>query len=435
MVTRVLDTDPQPDLRGQPVAGTAPGEHVEDTFPVLDTLRAVGAIAVLTTHVAFWAGDYTGRGVWGTLLARLDVGVALFFVLSGFLLSRPWLSRALDARPAPRSGRYLWKRFLRIVPLYVVAAVLTLSLITDNAGRSPRQWVTTLLFLDTYSDALPPAGLTHVWSLAVEVSFYLVLPLLMWAALGRRFRPLRFGAVLVAMVAMSCWWHLDGAARVGSVASGNQLQWLPAYLGWFAVGIALAMVQELRVRGRAPRLTEPVAALGRQPGACWALVGGLLLVGATPLAGPSMLAASSPDESLTKSLIYTVVGGLVVITGVFTSPSGAYVRALAHPAVRHVGVISYGIFALHLPMLHLVMNATGWTLFQVDLVPLWLLTLASSLVVAELAYRLIERPALRLKGVHLADLRPRRRDRSPARAGSRGAAASTSTETSGTSTT
>ena len=58
-------------------------------FPMLDTLRAVGAIAVLTTHVAFWGGEYTRWGAFGTVLARLDVGVAIFFVLSGFLLSYP----------------------------------------------------------------------------------------------------------------------------------------------------------------------------------------------------------------------------------------------------------------------------------------------------------------------------------------------------------
>ena len=73
-------------------------------FPVLDTLRAVGALAVLTTHAAFWSGDYTQHGVWGTLLARLDVGVAIFFVLSGFLLVAA-LPRPGRGRPArPRSG-------------------------------------------------------------------------------------------------------------------------------------------------------------------------------------------------------------------------------------------------------------------------------------------------------------------------------------------
>lgn len=416
-----LPPDPQPDLHGQEVAGSAPGEVHDVTFPALDTLRAVGAIAVLTTHVAFWSASYTVGGAWGTLLARLDVGVALFFVLSGFLLARPWIARSLDDRSAPGTRRYLWKRALRILPLYLVTAVLALSLIGDNAGRSLGDWVTTLLLLDTFADSPDPAGLTHMWSLAVEVTFYLVLPLLMLIGVGRRFSVARLAALLVTMVAIACWWHLDGAARVGPVTTGNTLQWLPAYLSWFAVGIGLAAVHELGVRGRAPRLTAPVRALGRQPGACWTLAGGLLLLAATPLAGPSMLAAPTAGESLTKSLLYAAVGGLVVVTGIYAPAGGSYLRVMTHPVARHLGVISYGLFALHLPVLHLVMHVTGWTLFQVDLVPLWLLTLAASLVVAELAYRLVERPALRLKNL-----------RAPW--SSRGSYASTSTETSGTST-
>lgn len=414
-------SDPVSDPEAQQaVAGSAPGERHDVVFPALDTLRAVGAIAVLTTHVAFWAGDYTVGGAWGTLLARLDVGVALFFVLSGFLLSRPWLARALDHRPPPAVGRYFWKRALRIVPLYLVAAVLALTFISDNADRTPREWVATLLLLDTFTDSPDPAGLTHMWSLAVEVSFYLLLPLLMWAAVGRRFHGPRLVVALVAMVAVTCWWHLDGAARVGPETTGNPLQWLPAYLAWFAVGIGLAAALELQRRGRAPQLTEPIVALGRQPGACWALAAGLLLVAATPLAGPSMLAAPTAAESLTKSLLYAAVGGLVVVTGIHAAPGGGYMRVLGHPVARHLGVISYGVFALHLPMLHLVMAVTDWTLFQVDLLPLWLLTLSASLLAAELAYRVVERPALRLK-----DLGRRSSE----------VAASTSTETTGASTT
>lgn len=414
---------PHPHLRDQPVAGAAPGETPDVTFPALDTLRAVGAIAVLTTHVAFWAGDYTVGGAWGTLLARLDVGVALFFVLSGFLLSRPWLGRALDERPAPGTGRYLWKRLLRIAPLYLVAAVLALALIEDNADRGPGQWVTTLLLLDTFSDSADPAGLTHMWSLAVEVTFYLALPLLMLLAVGRRLRMRRLGATLLVMVAVTCWWHLDGAARVGPGTSGNPLQWLPAYLSWFALGIGLAATHELRARRRHAWLTDRVVALGRQPGACWALALGLLLVSATPLAGPTMLAVPSEAESLTKSLLYAAIGFLVVVPGLYAPAGGAFLRVMAHPVSRHLGVISYGIFALHLPVLHLVMHLTDWTLFQVDLLPLWALTLALSVAAAEVAYWLVERPALRLKNA-----------RFPGRRGDRDSPASTSTETSGAST-
>jgi peptidoglycan/LPS O-acetylase OafA/YrhL len=87
-----------------------------ESFPVLDTMRAVGAIAVMITHCGFNAGAYTENGALGRMIARMDVGVAIFFVLSGFLLSRAWLARSRAGLPPPGVGRYFWKRFLRIVP-------------------------------------------------------------------------------------------------------------------------------------------------------------------------------------------------------------------------------------------------------------------------------------------------------------------------------
>ena len=109
----------------------APIDKVETgpTFPVLDTLRAVGALAVLTTHATFQSGDYVRHGALGTLFSRLDVGVAIFFVLSGFLLSRPFLARAANGDAHPSVRHYYRKRLLRIYPLYVFTVILALTLI------------------------------------------------------------------------------------------------------------------------------------------------------------------------------------------------------------------------------------------------------------------------------------------------------------------
>src|SRR3546814_10429783 len=81
--------------------------------PALDTLRLVGATAIVVNHTAFWAGTYTAASTVGSLLARLDVGVAIFFVLSGFLLSREWFVRAAQGRPDPAIGRYYWRQIGR----------------------------------------------------------------------------------------------------------------------------------------------------------------------------------------------------------------------------------------------------------------------------------------------------------------------------------
>jgi peptidoglycan/LPS O-acetylase OafA/YrhL len=381
-------------------------------FPVLDSLRAVGAFAVLTTHAAFWAGSYTSHGVWGTLLARMDVGVALFFVLSGFLLSRGWLVAAAAGVERPAVGRYLWKRALRIFPVYAVAVVLALSLIRANDDRGVVDWLTTLLLLDTFVRPQLPDGLTQMWSLAAEATFYLVLPLLMTVGLGRRgrtgsraargWRPGRLLALLAGLVVASLAWHLAAVPALAGRVPGQPAQWLPAYLTWFAAGIGIALVHELHQRGEWQRLTRPVVALGRQPGVCWAIAGGLLLVSATPLAGPSMLAPATAAEGAFKHLVYAGIGTVLVLTGVFCE-DGLFRRAFSARLPRHLGLTSYSLFCLHLPVLHLVMWLTGWQLFQGRFAAIFLLTTVISLAAAEVAYRCVERPAMRLR-----DLRPGR---------------------------
>jgi peptidoglycan/LPS O-acetylase OafA/YrhL len=113
-----------------------------------------------------------------------------------------------------------------------------------------------------------------------------------------------------------------------------------------------------------------------------------------------MLAAPTSAQSLTKNVIYAAIGGLLVLSGIFANPDGAYARLLGSGVARRLGWISYSLFCLHLPVLHLVMWATGWPLFHGHGLLIWLLTVVASVVVADLSYRLVERPVLRLKGSH-----------------------------------
>ena len=172
---------------------------------------------------------------------------------------------------APSTGRYLWKRALRIVPVYLVAVVLALVFLEANQGMSTRARVVTVFMLNTFFYPLNPAGLSQMWSLAVEVTFYIGLPLLMLVAIGRRraLRPWRVFALLASWWSSASGGTSTGAARAGEHSPGQPAQWLPSYLTWFAVGIGLALVQVLHEHGRMPRLTAPVVFLGRQPGSCW----------------------------------------------------------------------------------------------------------------------------------------------------------------------
>lgn len=372
---------------------------VSPQFPALDTVRAMGASAVLTTHTAFQTGSYLGSGAWGTFLARLDVGVAIFFVLSAFLLARPHVARAAAERPAPDLGAYGVKRVLRIAPAYVVTAVLALTLFPKNAAEGLWQWISSLLLLDIYTRDKLPHGLTHMWSLAVEVSFYVLLPLLMVIALGRRHRAVRPGRILLclaAMVGITVWWHLAGTALIDPHVPGGTGLWLPAYLSWFAVGVGLALLHVRHQTGDQSSLERRLVELGRMPGACWVLVAGLMLAVSTPLAGPVLFVAGTPSESLVKNLAYAVIGGCIVLSGAFADPGTTYGRVMANRVLRRLGHISYGIFCLHLSLISLVLWSTPYRLFDGDGFQVWALTLAASIVAAEILYRVVERPALRL---------------------------------------
>lgn len=374
--------------------------EIAPVFPVLDSLRLVGAAFVVVTHTSFWAGAYTSTGVIGPVLARLDVGVAIFFVLSGFLLSRSWFARAHLGLPAPGVGRYLWKRLLRIYPVYAITVVIALATLSDNRSLGISDWLITLSMLNIYLDPTLPAGLTQMWSLATELSFYLTLPVLMLVLLGRRPRlvPSRVWAGLAAMAVASPVWLAWVVPTVGLPGEGIPNEWLPAFTLWFGLGMALAY---LHVQMQAGQLPESVQRLllgvARMPGTLWVVCLGLLLLASTSLGGPTLLYAATGAEAATKNLLYAGIGFLIVLTGVFVAPGSTYDRVMSHPWLRHLGHTSYSVFCIHMPMLHLVSWVTGYELFRGHLIPLTLITLAASIIAAEALYRVVELPAMRLR--------------------------------------
>ncbi len=376
-------------------------------LPALDSMRGIAAIAVVVTHASFWGGAYGHRG-YGTALARLDIGVALFFVLSGFLLSRPWFERHARRVPAPRVGGYLWRRLLRIVPTYLFSAVAALTLLPGNHDASLATWVKTVTMTNIYLDDRLPDGLTQMWSLATEVAFYLVLPALMWLILSRRRRgsrsASRLGLVVVVLVLANLVWVVGAAA--GARLDGTMMGvWLPGYLTWFAGGIVIAACAvRLDPEHRAGAagslaIAQSLRRMGQSPGVCWISALALFAIAATPLAGPALLIAPAGGEAVAKNLIYAAVAALVILPAVFADPDGRYIRTLSLPFLRHLGHTSYGLFSVHLVVLELVARWRGIELFEGRTLELFVVTLLISLAVAELVYRLLERPAMRWKSL------------------------------------
>ncbi len=372
-------------------------DHRAGPFPCLNAFRALAAAAVVATHVAFW----TGRGLQGPFaatLARLDLGVAVFFVLSGFLLLRPWAMAACQGTPRPEVRSYLWRRALRILPAYWVVVAASLLLLPANAGqRGLLDWSRHLSLTQVYGLGWQRHGLTQSWSLCTEVAFYVLLPVFALVILGRTgWRPAAALTALSGGLVISVGWQLFASswgldARVAG-------QWLPGYLSWFGAGMALAIVSvQVNYLPAAPgsrwRLLDEVAAT---PWACWVAAAACLALAATPLAGPRDLQLATGSQAVVKSLLYLCVAVLLLLPAMFgPQQAGIARRVLSSRPAQWLGEISYGVFLWHLLVLEGVVRLLDVKLFTGSWVVLFVLTWSGSVCVAAASYHLLERPILR----------------------------------------
>lgn len=355
----------------------------------LTGIRAVAALLVVLTHAAYTTGKYP-QGYVGLVYSRMEIGVPIFFVLSGFLLFSPWVKAASAGTPAPSVRRYAWHRVRRIMPAYIVTVVAAyLVYHFRTAGPNPghtweglfRNLTLTQIYTDDYLYSFLHQGLTQMWSLAVEVAFYVVLPLLAYLLLvvlcRRRWRPRLLLSGLAVLALVSPAW-LALVHSVDWLPDGARL-WLPGYLAWFVGGMALAALQPMGVRAYA-WVCVPLAV------ACY-------FIASTPIAGEPTTSPAELREALAKTAFYAAIATLVVAP-LALGPGrdadgrerGWYARLLASRPMVFLGEISYEIFLIHLITMELVMveivrypiyTGSVWWLFvgtMVVTIPLaWLL--------------------------------------------------------------
>ncbi|BBZ29831.1 acyltransferase [Mycolicibacterium madagascariense] len=320
----------------------------------LTGIRAVAAMLVMLTHAAYTTGNYT-HGYLGLMYSRMEIGVPIFFVLSGFLLFSPWVRSAVSEQAPPSVRRYARHRVRRIMPAYVVTVLAAYLLYHfRTAGPNPghtwiglvRNLTLTQIYTDDYLFSYLHQGLTQMWSLAVEVAFYVALPVLAWLLLvvlcRRRWRPARLvlGLAVLALVSPA-WLVLVHTTHV--LPDGAPL-WLPTYLMWFLGGMLLATLRPLGVRAYG-LVCIPLAL------ACYFIV-------STPIAGAPTTSPAELREGLAKCVFYAVISTLLVAPLALPGGDGArswYARAMASRPMVFLGEISYEIFLVHLITMELVM--------------------------------------------------------------------------------
>ncbi|MEU4316252.1 acyltransferase [Nocardia sp. NPDC024068] len=354
-----------------------------DFLPALEGMRGLAALGVVLTHVAFQTGANT-IPVFGRLLERFDMAVAVFFALSGFLLWRPHALAAHGRGEPPALGYYLRHRIARIMPAYWVVVCAVLLLVPAAAGTAGVQvWFSNLLLLQVFIPLTLTDGLTQMWSLSVEVAFYLVLPLLAWLLHGLRGRKATARVPVVMVFGLAfLTWNFIPVPTPDAIHADN---WLPAYLPWFAGGMLLAelLCDERRARWR--------RILGNQP-LMWAIAATAFVVSATDLGGVAGLTRAEPWQYAAKMGLGTLVGFALLAPLVLGVPGKPHRWLTSAPAAT-AGRWSYGIFIWHLAVLSVIFPVFGILHFHGDFLVVLALTVAFTLPIAAASHALIEEPS------------------------------------------
>jgi len=360
--------------------------HTDDASPApprltgLDGLRAIAVTAVVLFHADFrWA-----RGGY--------LGVDLFFVISGFLIT------GLLAREAAATGRidlghFYWRRAKRLLPaawLMMAAVVIAAALVASDAlPHLRRDTVASLLYVTnwellhshtSYFEAMGrPPLLQHLWSLAIEEQFYILwapLVLLMLPHAGRR--KLAFIAIVLGL-ASAAWMYLL-AHKLGYPEQGDASR---LYFGTDTHAFALLL------GAAAGLLWEPAQ---RSPSPGTAARGFGLLLGMAALAGMGLLFATLGEETPTLypwGFLLAAVASIVLVV-VATHPGLALGRWLDVRPLRWIGERSYGIYLWHWPVF--MLTRPGIDLRGMNANEAFILRITLTVVIAALSYRFVEMP-------------------------------------------
>jgi len=387
--------------------GTARAFHV----PELDGYRALAAVAVLVFHVATatkWNETATLAGLdIGAWVGRLgNYGVCVFFLLSGFLLYRPYVDAHLGGRRALGWWSFERKRMLRIFPLYWV--VLTLALVFEATNVPPANaadgwWTYPVLYLlvQNYVDGMDSLGLPIAWTLCIEWSFYLALPGIAWAirrlpGATSRHRSNRLGAQLsgLALLYLSAW-----AFRLYLVYNkpdwpGNPQNWLFNYFDWFSLGMLLAVAHAWRAAGGG--LPRAVTVVADRPWLCWMFAIQLYWVGVMLHIPTDFVTPVEPEQTLARFLVNGTSAFLLLLPAILSTrrqPSTILATLRTRPLLW-TGIISYGIYLWHKPVITIAKQQDPDPGFW----PLLVLTTVVTFALSWLSHVVIEKPTMALKG-------------------------------------
>jgi peptidoglycan/LPS O-acetylase OafA/YrhL len=377
---------------------TEPGRRPDrDYVAALTGLRGVAAAFVFCYHYAYFnpgirldlAMPLLGH-VLQTAFGLGFVGVDLFFVLSGFLLSIPFAAAKMEQRPAPALGHYLQRRVLRVFPAYwAQLAVLLLAGAWFVSWRplSGWDWPAHLLMVFNVGPE-PVRPMVGVWwTLPVEFSFYLLLPLLAHAMRPRTWPWL----LALACLCSIAWRQWSAQAFTGADPVMLAAAHLPGSLPEFLFGASASMLWLQARQGGGGRLSP---ALGDALVVCGALCSGLWLWCAVLGSGAAFW------HGHWSMLVSPIVLGITLGALVLGSFSGSRLARVlfANRAVHALGLVSYSLYLWHFVVMQQLFRGAGDWLAGLGPMSRFALVSAVVMAIASASYWLFERPFFRLRG-------------------------------------
>ena len=371
-----MDEGRRPLRRGETEVVPAGGEQVSQAGELrsarVESLRALAALGVLFGHVYGYASGFDQETFGDRLLLGGGFGVFLFFALSGYLIYWPFARRDFGGGAAIDHRRYAANRILRILPLYWISVVIVL--LWQQDGGSAGQWWRFMALAQNYFDETVATVNGPLWSVVVEVSFYLVLPLLA-LAIGR-------------LAGGSRLW---GAAAIGACGLASLLLWyfqvyrdpgdaiwrynFPTTFFFFTGGMLVAV---LRTKWQAQRPRWASSGLGHTD--LWLLA-----------ALPFWLVIVWRYQYTWLAVLPST---LMVAACVLPLRPGPLMRVLEWRPLAALGIASYSLYVWHIPVLN---EVTGWSWVPDSTIGLAAIAIPASIGVAVLSYRVIETPFLRLR--------------------------------------
>lgn len=362
----------------------------------IDVLRAIAALLVLGIHAYALGGRVAPiKAVYwyDVPLIGMASGVWLFFAISGYVISRPFVNGLLRSEPLPGMRDYALRRGLRIYPLYWIALTVFI-LIEGTNGTRPWQLVVHYALLNNLVPGREESLLAPAWTLTLEVLFYISIPVL--AAAVRRLQPLQLRAERLAAIVACSWIASIAFAAVadlpGDSRTGIWLRFLfPGMWQAFCPGILLAIAPHLGA-GRWRRwLVDFPASRAAAVVAIASLAAAVLLSSISPLRFGIV-----PYQLLSDAArpLFSIGYGLIVAWALRARP-----WAEGRRWVLELGLASYGIYLIH-PVIEAFMLKHGLRPIDSESIPAYVVNLCCLMVLtiplALASWHWLERPALAL---------------------------------------